>query len=360
MAMKRGNGTGTVYKKKDKPRKKPFVAVVTLGWDDKGRRIKKQLGTFATATEAGSALNAYTEDPTQYLAKDITFGQMWDMMIQQKTNLGISSVANYNMTKTRCTYIWDTPIQQLRLTHIQDIVDASGLSTASKRQMKVTLNAVFSLAYENDYIAKNYAELIKLPALGQSSKHFPFSSEDMRTMWQHTDDDIIKMALIYCYTGARPIELLEMPSANVYLSERYMEGGVKTAAGKDRRIPIAECIYPLVAHFYKKNAFGGKMLFDITAPTTFRLRLIKACEKYGMAKHIPHDGRHTFATMASNYRLNDVTVRLIVGHSRWRNTLKSVYTHKTQEQLLTAVNTLLYGLDMCVSPDEKGGATASI
>ena len=33
MAMKRANGTGTVYKMKHKPLRRPYRAVVTLGYD---------------------------------------------------------------------------------------------------------------------------------------------------------------------------------------------------------------------------------------------------------------------------------------------------------------------------------------
>lgn len=35
--------------------------------------------------------------------------------------------------------------------------------------------------------------------------------------------------------------------------ERYMRGGVKTAAGKNRIIPIAEKIYPFIAELYNVN-----------------------------------------------------------------------------------------------------------
>ena len=360
MGMKRANGTGSVYKKSDKKRRKPYIASVTIGFNpETGRQIRKSLGSFEKSTEAWRAIEQYNAGPQLYLAKDMTFGQMWDLMIEQKKNLGVSGAANYNMTKSRCQHIWDTPIQDLRLVHLQDIVDKSVLSPTSKRQIKVTLNAVFSLAYSNDFIQKNYAELIQLPALGQSDLHKPFTTAEMQLLWQHSDDEVVQMSLTYCYTGARPVELYEMRVENVNLKERYMVGGVKTEAGKDRKIPIADCIFPFVKRWYEAAIFKSGTLFPIKNSSTMRLKLKRVIEEYGLGKHRPHDGRHTFVTMASNYKIDEVTVKRIVGHARGRNVTQAVYTHKTQEQLLQAVNSLPWGPNMTMSPDEKVGATAT-
>ena len=358
--MKRANGTGSVFKRTDKKRRKPYTAVVTIGTNQAtGKPIRKSLGSFEKATDARKAIEQYTANPHQFLAKDITFGKMWDMMIKQKENLGVSSAANYNMTRNRCEHIWNTPIQDLKLIHLQDIVDSSGLSPASKRQIKVTLNAVFSLAYSNDYIQKNYAELIQLPTLEKSNIHKPFTSEEMQILWQHTDDDVVCMLLCYCYTGARPIELMEMCIENVNLKERYMIGGVKTAAGKDRHIPIAECIYPFIKRWYDAKRFQGGFLFPINASSSMRYQMNKLLPDLGIGSHKSHDGRHTFITMASNYGIEEVLVKRIVGHSQGRNITQDVYTHKTQDQLLRAVNSLPYGINMAVDPHEKVVATAS-
>ena len=164
-------------------------------------------------------------------------------------------------------------MQDLRLIHLQDIVDNCGLSVASKKQIKVTLNAVFSLAYANDFILKNYAELIQLPLLGKSEMHRPFTSQELQTLWANSDDDVVRIMLIYIYTGMRPIELMEMPVENVHLKELYMVGGVKTEAGKNRRIPIANCIYPFVKAFYERNVFKRKYLIHINNSTTLRHKL---------------------------------------------------------------------------------------
>lgn len=55
-------------------------------------------------------------------------------------------------------------------------------------------------------------------------------------------------------------------------------------------------------------------------------------------KHLPHDGRLTFASLMDNAGANDVCIKLIMGHSMKNDTTKGTYTHKTLEELLTEVN----------------------
>ena len=55
-------------------------------------------------------------------------------------------------------------------------------------------------------------------------------------------------------------------------------------------------------------------------------------------KHLPHDGRHTFASLMDSTGANDVCIKLIMGHSMRNDTTKDVYTHKTLKELLTEVN----------------------
>ena len=54
-------------------------------------------------------------------------------------------------------------------------------------------------------------------------------------------------------------------------------------------------------------------------------------------KHLPHDGRHTFASLMDSAGANDVCIKLIKGHSMKNDTTKGTYTHKTLEELLTEV-----------------------
>ena len=70
-------------------------------------------------------------------------------------------------------------------------------------------------------------------------------------------------------------------------------------------------------------------------------------------RHLSHDARHTFITLSSNYHIDDMIVKLIVGHVQ-SDITKDVYTHKKKEQLLSAVNFLPHGKAMIFCPDDFG------
>ena len=56
-----------------------------------------------------------------------------------------------------------------------------------------------------------------------------------------------------------------------------------------------------------------------------------------LREHLPHDGRHTCATLMDNADVPKKIQQLILGHSSQDITSK-VYTHKTVEQLVEAIN----------------------
>lgn len=62
--------------------------------------------------------------------------------------------------------------------------------------------------------------------------------------------DFIDTILILIYTGMRVGELLDIKVENVHINEKYMVGGSKTEAGKNRVIPFHERIVPLVKKWY--------------------------------------------------------------------------------------------------------------
>lgn len=59
--------------------------------------------------------------------------------------------------------------------------------------------------------------------------------------------------LIYIYSGWRVSELIQMPTENIDLQEGTFKGGLKTAAGKNRIVPIRQKIRGFVEHRLSTN-----------------------------------------------------------------------------------------------------------
>jgi integrase len=53
----------------------------------------------------------------------------------------------------------------------------------------------------------------------------------------------------------------------------------------------------------------------------------------------PHSGRHTFATLANEYELNEFLIKRIMGHST-KDLTKDVYTRTDKERLIKEIEKL--------------------
>lgn len=254
MAMKRANGSGTVYKMKHKQLRKPYRAVVTTGYDENGKCKRKTIGYYAKSKEAWDALSEYGIYPEKFETQKVLFSECWRWMIADKERKGIDvKKGGYSTAQAKLTSIWNKPIQEIKLVHLQAIIDEnSHLSRSSITIILKGLNGAFESAIKNDIIVKNYAALLELKPAEKSDIHKPFTEAEIQTIWEHAHMDIAKLLLMYIYSGMRPIELLSIKIKNVHLDKRYVIGGVKTKAGKDRLIPIADCVMPFYREIYAK------------------------------------------------------------------------------------------------------------
>ncbi len=362
--MKRANGTGTVYKRRTDSgkRRTPYVAMVTIGYDKKGKRIRKIIGSFSTVKEAQKCIAEYVVSPNKYENGDITFGQIWEELKKDhKFNRQYLGA-----WRNHIHVLEKLPMVKIKAFQLQNVIDESGLSGGAQQRLKTIYKLIYAFAIANDIVDKDYSQFVKIAPKVKSEKHHPFTSEEMQFMWKNSDNDIFKIVLIQCYTGTRQQELARVKVDNIHLADHYMVGGMKTEAGRNRSIPIADCIMPFVQYFYNIALFkksdtllipGYKRFFyskagilDIT--TIYR----EALPKLGIKGHSAHDGRHTFVTLADNYGINETSIKMIVGHSQSGDVTKDIYTHKVIPQLVQAVNELPHGDQMKMYPEENGGS----
>lgn len=344
MGMKRANGTGSVYKIKHKSLRKPYKAVLTIGWTDDGKRIRKTLGYFEKSKDALNALAEYQFNPDKYNNQHITFADAWNWMIDEKKRNGVDIIkGRYDSIKKKLTPIWHLPMQQIKLAHLQAIFDSySHLGRSSHESLLKAINGAFKEAIKNDVINKNYASMITITSKEKSTIHKPFTENEIAILWQYTDIKLVKMLLIYIYTGMRPTELFEVKLSNVFLKERYLIGGIKTAAGINRIIPIAKCIMPFIEELYTLASFKrSDTLIPLGyIPQRFDRQLSSLCKNLNISDHKRHDTRHTFITMSSNVGVDEYIIKTIVGHTHNGNITREVYIHKSTEQLIHAVDKL--------------------
>lgn len=354
MAMKRANGTGTVYKMSGK-RRKPYRAMVTLGYDEMGKAMRKTIGTFAKASEAQKALYEYLGDPSAYDAKGVTLETVWNWLLEDKDRQGIQyrKQSRYNAFYKMTKHLHHFPIADIKLAQLQLCFDQTQMAASTLNNIKTVLTNLYDIAIKNGVVDKNIAKYISLPAPQKSTMHKPFSNNEIRTLWSNSDMVLAQVTLSFIYTGLRPGELYGIKSCDVHIDKQYMIGGNKTKAGKDRIIPIHNAILPFIKMWLKNAKTNNADLLmqgcEINSIPTYRYRLNHAPSDFGC--HKPHDGRHTFATMAYGHRMDSDIIKRIMGHSRATDITSDVYIHTDLAQLLEAVNILPYGQESCLYPE---------
>lgn len=361
--MKRANGTGSIVHRKDKKRRLPYSVYLDGGHDpDTFRRKRIFLGSFATHREAQEYLEKYRHGIIVQPTKETTLKEVWDMYEDNQKAIGKPVNASYitMWNKYIKPKLANAAVSQIKTMHLQNVVN-NCKSANNQCQIKSVFCNLFRYAMANDLALKDYSASVKTQERKVSTLHRPFTVDELGWLWRNVNADAIKVILIQTYTGMRMSELVGILMENVHLKEQYMIGGLKTAAGKNRTIPIANCILPLVKHFYTISRFAHYdylIMPDLSRGLLSRggrLDMIRMYQKCFPA-HTTHDARHTFVTMAENAGVRSTTIKKIVGHAGG-NVTEDVYTHKTADQLLEAVNSLPYGPDLGEKKAGSGVAT---
>ena len=258
---------------------------------------------------------------------------------QKENQISNSTIIAYNSAWKNCKELHKEPFSDIKLVHLQNCMDKLEDKYGAKRDLKALWSQIYDYAIANDMANRKYTSYLNLGKHIVKTTHKPFTEEEIKTLWNNIDRmEYIDVILIYIYTGFRPIELLEIKREDVNLQEKYIKGGVKTESGKNRIVPIHSKIFKYVEKWYNKgneylitNSQNKKMLYRNWKDEKFG----KIMEQLDM-KHLPHDTRHTFATLGDNYNMNKLCIKRIMGHAS-KDITDKVYTHKDIEQLKTEI-----------------------
>lgn len=338
--MKLPNNYGSVYKLSGK-RRNPFAARITTGYNYKGYAVYKFIGYYTTKKEALEALAEYNRNPYDLANVKSTLADIWEIFKQRKfASISDSGKSIYNAAYKHLSPLHDISVKDIKTYQIQSLIDSVDRGWQTKSHIQTLLHQLFDIAIELDIVGKNYAEFVKLPEKEKSNIHKPFSEDEIRTLFNNVFSyEWADTVLMLIYTGMRPSELLNIKISDVHLEEKYMVGGLKTKAGKNRIIPISDKVLPFVKKRYNPdNTFLIEYNNKPVSYNAFNNNFKQLMSDLNM-EHLPHDGRHTFASMANTAGVNTVSVKLIMGHSS-QDITESVYTHKAVKELLTAVNAI--------------------
>lgn len=360
--MRNPNGYGGITKLTGN-RRNPYRVRITAGWeyDEKTGRHRQQystLGYFPTRRDAMMALAAYNANPYDINAKSVTFADMFYKYISNE-DLTDSMKSTYKAAFKCLLPLHNMKMSDIKKMHLQDALnDNAGKSTIYLTKIRGLIKNIFAYCIDNDILEKDYSQNLKINGSDKKdSIHKPFTTEEIKILWDSLNMAIplrvvrsetmdiypVDTILMLIYTGMRPGELRELKTENVNIKERYLIGGIKTEAGINRIIPLHDDIVPL---FEKRVNAGNEYLipYKVTKPPSheqYANRFFKPVIKKLNMQHLPHDGRHTFATFADKFIEDKFMTKRIMGHTI-KDLTQNVYTHKDIPDMLKEVNKIKF------------------
>lgn len=386
--IRRANGEGSIVFLKGN-RKKPYAVRVTIGKDDNGRRIRKDIGYFETEATAKDFLSMYNlmkkkdknrlqiSDEQAKLVDENLFTKVKNIAIKDtltfKEIFDILYIEQYQYQKNcksinswfkKFNSIQNKIINNITLYDLQSIFDdikEKGLGSGTLAHMKSIAIDIFKYAVKHQYISRDddYTDFIDISLKAHKSENTESKKENnkdkrksftvdqvRKIMKQNTLES--KYALLYIFTGCRPNELLEIDTNKIYLDVdckddgivrkvSYMITGSKTDAGKNRIIPIHNYIKPIITDLLKEhpNYLIIKPCNDIV--NTYHRDLFKPLMAELGYDKVPYACRHTFTSLAKLYNMDPFARKRIVGHKS-NDLTDDVYTDVFINKLYTEIN----------------------
>lgn len=338
MRLPNGYG-GVVYL--GKRRRRPYAARITIGRTNTGKAIYKYIGYYPKKTEALQALAEYNNNPYNVDNRNLKFEEVYNMWAEKALKDVSKSKFNcYKNAFDNCSSVHNIKIKELKAVHMQKAIDeCKKRSLSTLNNIKILFNQVCKFALENDFISKDYSQFVSISNTNNKKVRTNFSEEEIKLLWENTDDFYIKLTLVLIYTGFRISELLQIKINDVNLKDGSIRGGLKTKAGINRLVPIHKRIKPFIEELYNpKNTY----LYDNNGDTftyfNVKKNFIKSLNRLGI-NHTLHECRHSTATLLDKYGANPVTIKKILGHST-QDLTSSVYIHKSLEELKKAINVI--------------------
>lgn len=336
MATKRANGEGTAFKM---PNGK-WRAEVTLGWDvtqlpdgtEKKTRIVKTKSGFKMKREALQWIKDFDINDTA--TQNITFKALYDRWSESHYERVSKPTADgYKAAYKHCKPLYYKQFAELKTADLQKVIDGCKFGYRTKYDIRSLFNNMYNYALENDICEKNYAKFIKLPKKEKSTRD-AFTTKERDALWAdyHAGNEFTGEILFMIYCGLRFGEYKTILNENVHLSEKYMVGGIKSDAGINRTIPLADVILPIAKELYNK---ADTKLLTIQEKTWY-YNFHATLKRLGIRPLNAHCCRHTCATALAEAGVSPAIIKAILGHEDYGTTL--LYTHISLAELLAGAN----------------------
>lgn len=375
---RRANGTGSI-KKLSGRRAKPYAAAIMQN------NHSVFLGTFATYFEASRFLQELDKENISSRL-NWTLGQFYNLWTDTPHYKKLSKSARqaYQAAWSRLSALSGEKMRNLKTSDYQKIIDTAikkkryklrteaelsrmsdkeqqhyyalvaqpdePLGYDGKKDIKELAGILCQMAMKDDVINKNYAEMIELETNPAKTEKINFTAEQIALLFDNDNKPAARISLIYLYTGMRANELLTLKKENVSIADRIIIAGSKTAAGRNRTIPIHPHILKYIEDMmttpseYLISKNGKPVSYEYFT----RYMFYPLLDELGIARQNEngeniitlHRTRHTWVQMAIESGMPPEAVQKIAGHAKYETSVNKYGDKISTEYLKDAMDKL--------------------
>lgn len=347
--MKNPNGYGGITKLSGN-RRNPWRVRKTNGWEIVDGKVKQKfitVGYYPTRQDAMMALSDYNKDPFDLHLAEITFAEVYDKW----SDIHFEKVSQSNVNGYKAAYVLCSTLEKLRmvdikLDHLQMVVDASGKNTPTLKKLKILWGLMWDYCVMHEILPQEKRDMVRYVDIAKAGNpnaynRKPFNKKELQTVWKWKDtNEYFNIILMLIYSGCRISEMLDLKKENVNLEERWFDVVASKTKSGIRKVPIADKVFPYFESWMKKN--DCEYLISTPDAKHFKYRnyydsyWIPLVDQMGIA-HTPHCTRHTCVSLLAAAGVDERLVKKIVGH-KGQGVTETVYTHFEIDELLDAIN----------------------
>ena len=273
----------------------------------------------------------------RHASDGVTFSDVYALFYNSKFGSGLKSFSPQTRKAYAAAYknsavLHNIKFSEVRKDEMQSVLDGCKLGFSSVRSILNLFRQMSKYALENGIIDRDYSCFVNINQEDNNEKGEPFTAGELEALWQAKEDPDAQIVLILIYSGMR---ISELQITTIDLAAKTFQGGLKTKSGKGRVIPIHDIIFPFVSSFDQGRFNANTWRDDHFHPLMKKLGMTTTANG---KKHTPHDCRHTFSWLADKYKVDELSKHMIMGHSLGRDVERTVYGHRTLDELRMEIN----------------------